>query len=381
MIIAVDETIPFLQAAFAPLGEIRLFSGRSVRAADIRDADALIVRSVTRVGAGLLEGSSVRFVGTATIGMDHLDLDYFHARGIHVANAAGSNANAVAEYVTAALLATAERKGWNLSEKSLGIVGVGHIGSLVEKKATALGMEVLLCDPPLRESTHDLRYGFFDDVVGADILTFHVPLTTEGPYPTRHMIAREVLERLAPHQFIINSSRGAVVCGPDLKQALMGRRIAGAILDVWEGEPGIDRELLDWVDLGTPHIAGFSLDGKVCGTVMVLDELCRFIGIRKTWDSRQVFPSRRRMRPEAAARGQDAVCSVVLQAYDIREDDAALRALKGMPGKAAAERFDRLRIDYTLRCEFSHFIVELAEETGMAGVFKALGFAVETGSC
>jgi len=379
MIIAVDEAIPYLHAAFSRAGEVRLFSGRSARAADLRDADALVVRSVTKVGADLLDGSAVRFVGTATIGMDHLDLGYLSARGIHVANAAGSNANSVSEYVTAALLATAERRGWNLSEKAIGIIGVGHIGSLVEKKALALGMEVLLCDPPLRESTGDKRYGFFDDVAGADILTLHVPLTAAGPYPTRHMIARETLLHLSPHQFVINSSRGAVVCCPDLRQALAEQRIEGAILDVWEGEPRIDRNLLDMVDLGTSHIAGFSLDGKVCGTAMVLEELCRFFGIPDRWDTRDIFPPLRRLRIPAGVHGQDAVRSVVLQAYDIRRDDANLRALREMAEDIAAERFDRLRIDYPLRCEFSHFIVELAGETGLARTFEALGFAVDTG--
>jgi erythronate-4-phosphate dehydrogenase len=380
MIIAVDEAIPYLQPAFSPLGELRLFSGRAARAADLRDADALVVRSVTRVGPDLLDGSSVRFVGTATIGTDHLDLNYLAARGIHVANAAGSNANAVSEYVTSALLVSAARRGWNLSEKSLGIIGVGRVGSLVERKAAALGMRVMLCDPPLRESTGESRYGFFDDVAGADILTLHVPLTSDGPYPTRHMIARAALERLSPLQVIINSSRGAVVCGHDLKRALIEKRIGGAILDVWEGEPNIDRELVGLVDLGTAHIAGSSLDGKVAGTQMVLSALCRFFGLRQTWDGRDVFPPPRRLSPNAGAKGQEAFESVVLRAYDIRQDDASLRALTGAAGGAAGERFDRYRIDYPFRIEFPHFIVEHVREPELARALEALGFVVDQGN-
>jgi erythronate-4-phosphate dehydrogenase len=376
MIIAADEAIPYLQAAFAGVGELKLFSGRSVRREDVRGADALVVRSVTKVGADLLEGSSVRFVGTATIGTDHIDLDYLSARGIRIANAAGSNARSVAEYVTAALLETAEAKGWRLSKKSIAAIGVGHVGSLVEKVAAALGMKVLLCDPPLRESTGDKRYGFLDDVLGADILSLHVPLTKAGPYPTWHMIDGGVLGRLTPRQYLINTSRGAVVCGPDLKRALRERRIEGAILDVWEGEPKIDYDLLDLVDLGTSHIAGFSMDGKVCGTAMVLEALCRFFGIEHRWDSRSIFPEPQRLRPQAGLEGQMAVRSVVRQAYDIRRDDASLRALKGMPGDAAAQRFDRLRIDYPLRPEFRHFVVELAEGSSLASTFRALGFQV-----
>ena len=365
-----------MRAAFARIGELRLFSGRSVRRADVREADALIVRSVTKVGADLLEGSSVRFVGTATIGMDHIDLDYLKARDIHVANAAGSNAKSVAEYVVAALLETAEVKGWRLSGKPIAVIGVGHIGSLVEKMAAALGMEVLLCDPPLRESTGDKRYRFLDDVLGADVLALHVPLTTEGRYPTWHMIDGGVLQRLSPRQYLINTARGAVVCGSELKRALRERRIEGAILDVWEGEPRIDYDLLDLIDPGTPHVAGSGLDGKVCGTAMVLEALCRFFGIQERWDSRGIFPQPQRLRPQGGVEGQSAVRSVVLQAYDIRRDDARLRALKGMPEDAAAESFDGLRIDSPLRREFTHFVVELAGESSLASMFKALGFQV-----
>ncbi|MBZ5495205.1 MAG: 4-phosphoerythronate dehydrogenase [Acidobacteriia bacterium] len=379
MIIVVDEAIPYWQAAFARTGEIRAVSARSVRPADCRDADALIVRSVTRVGSHLLEGSSIRFVGTATIGVDHLDLDYLKARRIHIANAPGSNANAVAEYVVAALLVLAERKGWRLPGKSIGIIGVGHIGTLVEKKASALGLKTMLCDPPLRESTGDTRYGFFDDVIRADILSLHVPLTTTGPYPTWHMLDRKVLQRLSPRQTVINTSRGAVVSESDLRQTLRDRRIEGAVLDVWEGEPRIDHDLLDLVDLGSPHIAGYSLDGKVRATAMVREELCRFFGIQESWDTRNIFPQPQRLRPQAGMGSPDAVRSVVLQAYDILRDDMSLRALKGVPGDAAAERFDRLRTDNPLRREFSHFTVELVEGKGLAQTFTALGFEVAAG--
>jgi erythronate-4-phosphate dehydrogenase len=376
MRVAVDEAIPYSHAAFAAAGEIRLFSGRSVRPVDVRDVDALIVRSVTRVDANLLEGSPVRFVGTATIGMDHLDLDYLGARGIYCANAAGSNANSVAEYVVSALLETAERRGWRLSDKSIGIIGAGRIGTLVARKAAALGMKVLLCDPPLRESTGDEKYGFLEDVLGADILTLHVPLTAEGPYPTLHMVKRKLLRRLSRRQFLINSARGAVVCGPELLVALRERWIEGAILDVWEGEPRINRDLLNLVDLGTAHIAGYSQDGKALGTAMIFDELCRFFGISAVWDRSDIYAPPQRVAPEPGMEGQDTFRSVVLQAYDIRRDDAALRAVTVMPAIAAGECFDRLRDHYPLRPEFSHFIVELAAGSGLATVFQALGFEI-----
>ena len=376
MIIAIDEAIPYLQSALAPVGEIRPFTGRSVRAEDLRDAEALIVRSVTRVDVHLLDRSSVRFLGTVTTGTDHLDLEFLKAAGIHVADATGSNANPVSEWVVAALLVTADRRGWNLSSNSIVIIVVGHIGSLVGKKAGALGMEVLLCDPPLRESTGDPRYGFLDDVLHADVLTLHVPLTKHGPYPTFHMIGRKLLDRLSRRQVVINSSRGSVVCGSDLKHALRERRIGGAILDVWEGEPMVDSDLLALTDLGTPHIAGSSLDGKVRGTVMIFQELCRYFQIWPEWDAGSLLPRPRKLRVQHGAPGQEAVRSIVLQAYDILKDDAELRSLSQSGGTAPLFSLDRLRDAYALRPEFSDFLVEVPEESGLQPILTAIGFRV-----
>jgi erythronate-4-phosphate dehydrogenase len=384
MIIAIDEAIPYLQSALAPVGEVRPFTGRSVRAADLRDAEALVVRSVTQVDARLLDGSSVRFVGTVTTGTDHLDLEFLRAAGIQIADAAGSNANAVSEWVAASLMVIADRRGWRLPGKSIGIIGAGHIGSLVEKKTGALGMEVLLCDPPLRESTGNPRYGFLDEVLRADVLTLHVPLTTQGPYPTYHMVDRMLLERLSHGQVVINSSRGSVVCGSDLKHALRERHIGGAILDVWEEEPMIDSDLLALADLGTPHIAGSSLDGKVRGTQMIFQELCRYFQIRPEWDAGSLFPRPRKLRIEQGSHGQEAVRSIVLQAYDILKDDAELRSLSQSGGPAPLFGFDRLRNAYALRPEFSNFLVEVPEDSDLQPILAAIGFrvippAVDTG--
>jgi len=376
MFVAADGDIPYIREALAGAGEVRLFAGRTVRPAEVREADAIIVRTITRVDAGLLEGSKVRFVGTASAGMDHLDLDYLAAQGTQVASAAGSNANSVAEYVIAALLLTGKRRGWNLAEKSIAVVGVGHVGSLVARNAAALGMEVLLCDPPLREATGEGKYRDLEEVLGADILTLHVPLTTCGKYATWHMIDHKVLKRLSSRQFVINSARGEVVSGADLKEALRAGRIEGAILDVWENEPAIDRNLLSLVDAGTAHIAGFSLDGKVRGTGMILEALGRHWKIPVNWDRSSIFPPPRRLFPEGGAEGQGAVRSIVLQAYDILKDDANLRAVQGLPEEEAAGLFDRLRNKYELRPEFSHFIVDTGGEAGLDSTCRALGFEV-----
>ncbi len=376
MILAVDEAIPYWEEAFTRLGEVRPFPGRKLRSADVRDADALVVRSVTNVNAALLEGSSVRFVGSATIGMDHVDTDYLRSRGIQFANAAGCNANAVSEYIVAALMRVAEQRRWTLREKSLAVIGAGNVGSRVEEKARALGMNVLLCDPPLRDQTGDERYhSSLDEVLNADILTLHVPLTTDGPYPTWHMLDKAIFDRLSSRQFLINSSRGPVVSGQDLKSALDGGKIAGAVLDVWEGEPEIDLSLLDLVEIGTPHIAGYSVNGKIRATSMIFEEVRICFGTSAEWDSRHLDPPQREISVPADRPVEESLGSIVSQAYDILGDDGALRALHSMPAAGVRSAFDRLRNQYRFRPEFPHFTINLPEgQSDVAGVARALGF-------
>jgi len=380
MILAVDEKIPYWREAFSSLGEIRLFSGRSLTPERVKGAEILIVRSITPVGPELLRGSRITFVGTASVGTDHVDLSYLRMNGIQFANAAGSNANAVSEHVVAALLEVARRRNWRLHDKSLAIIGVGHVGSAVAKKARALGMNnLLLCDPPLKETTRDTRYLPLEEVLQADILTLHVPLTRTGSHPTFRMISAEILGRLAPHQFIFNTSRGAVVDGRALRDALEDGRIAGAALDVWEGEPRIDYRLLEAVDLGTPHIAGFSLMGKVRGTEMVLQALCAHRGWAVPWQGDSVLPAVQELTLDAGLTPETALHRGVTLAYPIVRDDARLRALAKLEPDVSAPEFDRLRTEYDLRPEFSRFNLRLPPESGAeAPIFAELGFRIAT---
>lgn len=379
MILAVDEAIPYSEEAFGRLGEIRPFSGRNLRKTDILDADALIVRTVTPVQAPLLDGSKIRFVASASAGTDHIDLKYLEDRGIGFEYAPGCNANAVSEYIAVALCIFASRREWDLEGRSIAVIGAGHVGSLVAEKAEALGMEVALCDPPLRDLTGNPQYRDFKDVLAADFLSFHVPLTVRGAYPTFHMLRKEVLDRLSPHQAVINASRGAVLCNKDLREALLGNRIEGAILDVWEREPRIDYALLDLVDIGTPHIAGSSLDGKVRATEMVCRALHRFSPIPDPWNGELVFPKPRSIIPDPKLGGKEAIRSVLLKAYNILQDDGSLRKLKTAAStEEAGDGFDLLRSSYDYRPEFSHFIVVLDEQSiQLAGTFKSLGFQVQ----
>jgi erythronate-4-phosphate dehydrogenase len=383
MIIALDQAIPYWEDAFSEIGDIRPFPAKELKPENIREADALIVRTVTPVNASLLDGSSVRFVAAASAGIDHIDQDYLNRHGIHFCFAAGCNADAASDYVITALHAIASRKKWDLRGKSLAVIGVGNVGSRVVKKACALGMEVLLCDPPLGDLTGNPDYLSFDDVLSADILSFHVPLASGGPYPTWHMIDGAVLDRFSPMQFLINCARGAIVDTHELKTALLDHRIGGAVLDVWEGEPQIDYGLLELIDIGTPHIAGSGLEGKIKATEMVQEGLYRFLGFqnRNRGNMESFYPKPRLIRPPQEASSDQAVISSVLQqAYDILKDDANLRALRRMGTKRAAENFHRMRSEYRLRAEFRHFVVDLTKRHGdLAEKFEALGFKLKTG--
>ena len=375
MIIAVDRALPYLNEIFSDLGEVRRFDGNELRPETLRDADALVVRTVTPVNTDLLEGSDVCFVGAASAGMDHVDCDYLRHKGIYFCCAAGCNANAVSEYVITALYTAAVRRNWTLSEKSLAVIGVGHVGSRVARKARAIGMNVLLCDPPLRDATGDSIYQPFENVLSADVLTFHTPLTDIGPYPTRYMLNRDVIDRLSPEQFLINTSRGEVFDNRALGDALREKRILGAILDVWDGEPEIDYSLLELTDIGTPHIAGSTLDGKIRAVKIIRDKLCEFFGIVSPFNTDGFYPPPGRIRPQTNCAPVETISRVLRECYDIEKDDAALRELKYQPENIRGKSYERLRTERVLRQEFPHYTVEIDESfRELSDIFSGIGF-------
>jgi len=277
MKIVVDDKIPYIREKLAVIAsEVVSLPGAKISADDVRDADALIVRTRTRCDEQLLKGSRVQFVATATIGYDHVDADYLNKAGIRWTNCPGCNAGSVAQYVECSLLLL-QQQGLCLSQSTIGIVGCGHVGSKVKVVAERLGMHVLVCDPPLGYD------GFVSlDVIEreADVITFHVPLTQEGPHATYHLANQDFFGRLARVPYIINTSRGEVVDGKALLAALQDGRVRDAVIDVWENEPFLDTQLLRRVFIGTPHIAGYSADGKVNADNMVIDALCRHFNIQ-----------------------------------------------------------------------------------------------------
>lgn len=350
MLIIADGNIPQVQEAFAGIGEVRLHEGRSLAAEHVRDADILLVRSVTPVNAALLADSKVRFVGSATIGTDHVDVDYLHDSGIEFAYAPGSNALAVAEYVLAALLALHEEK----PAGPVGIVGYGNAGSALARLLDVLGIEYLVNDPPLQGSgsAKGINFVSLSEIRHAPIISLHVPLIRGGAHPTFHLVDDAFLNDLSPHTLLINTSRGAVVDNGALA-AQLRRKGVRAVLDVWEGEPAIDAGLLADTVLGTPHIAGYSAEGRLNGTQRMYNAVCDFLRIKPVWG--YALPAPEQPILSTNLRGFAALRDLVSQAYDIRPDAAQLRALLPLPASERAAGFDRLRRDYPLRREFAAY--------------------------
>jgi erythronate-4-phosphate dehydrogenase len=382
MKIIADENIPAVAEAFGTLGEVTLLPGRSLRAQDVRAADVLLVRSVTRVGQELLEGSSVRFVGSATIGFDHVDRDYLQSQGIGFATAPGSNATSAAEYVVSALLALGEREGFRLAGRTVGIVGCGNVGSRVRDRLVALGCDCLINDPPLHERGGQDTFVGLDDILQADIISLHVPLERSGRHSTWHLFDEAVLRRMKPGAVLINTSRGAVVDNAALDALLVQRRDIGVVLDVWEGEPAINTTLLEKVALGTAHIAGYSLDGKLRGTEMIYRAACDYLGRTPHWDAAAALPEANTLDLRSLPGGDDLerVRTAVFNTYDIRADDERLRGLLRLPPAERPAVFDRLRKDYPIRREFAATTVIIDSDAGRLGdLLRGIGFNVVVG--
>lgn len=345
MRLLVDDKIPYIRPALDRLpAEVIYLSASDFTPDAVREADALLVRTRTRCDRSLLEGSRVCFIATATIGHDHIDAEYCRSQGIEWTNAPGCNAASVCQYVVSTLLWWSRRRGRSLRGMRLGVVGVGHVGRLVAEAARELGMEVLLNDPPRQRKEGKGFVELNELATQCDVLTFHVPLTTEGPDATHHLADECFLAGLHRRPLLINTSRGEVVDGFALHRALDAGWVSDAVLDVWEHEPKIDLALLDKVFLGTPHIAGYSADGKANASRMVLEALCRRWG----WAvPGEVLPPDPSVIDIHAASWEEAA----LQAYNPHTDSLAL--------KSHPEDFELLRGHYPLRRELRAYRLHL----------------------
>ena len=344
MKVIVDNKIPFIEEAIGKIAdEVIYVPGKDFTPALVKDADALIIRTRTQCNRELLQGSRVQFIATATIGFDHIDTEYCHEAGITWTNAPGCNSASVAQYLQSTLLLINLLKGKNLSEMTIGIVGVGNVGIKVAKVARELGMRVLLNDLPREEKEGSTNFCSLQLLAEeCDVITFHVPLYKEGKYKTFHLGDEAFFRSLKRSPIIINTSRGEVIETAALLKALQTGLISDAVIDVWENEPDINLSLLYKVFIGTPHIAGYSADGKANATRMSLDSLCRHFGIQADY---HIDPP----KPENPTIIASTPTEAYLKMYDPRKDCEALRA--------HPELFEKLRGDYPLRREKTAFSV------------------------
>ncbi len=371
--IIADENIPFLKGVLEPFSDISYMPGRQITNQEVKDADALLIRTRTLCNEELLGNSRVRFIGTATIGYDHIDKDYCDKAGIKWVSAPGCNSYSVQQYIAAALLRIASENGFSLKDKTIGIVGVGNVGKKVEKLAGIMGMRIILNDPPRARKEKNIRFSGLETLLNeSDIVTLHVPLYLSGRDKTFHLIDSDALRMMKEGSWLINTSRGEVADTEALKHAITNERIGGTVLDVWENEPELDIPLMHMAFLATPHIAGYSTDGKANGTVTIVRELSSFFGFPlNDWSPEQIPPPRfPEISIDCNGKGSEEIIRrSVFHTYNIIEDDVKLRFDPSL--------FEKIRGNYPLRREFPAYSVSLRGcSMGIANQLKDLGFKV-----
>lgn len=376
MRILADENIPLVDAFFADFGSIRRMAGRSINRTALEQSDVLLVRSVTRVDRELLAGTPVRFVGTCTIGTDHLDLDYFLEAGIEWASAPGCNARGVVDYVLGSLLALAETQGVDLAARRYGVVGAGEVGGRLVEVLRGLGWDVRVCDPP-RQSREVGDFVSLEEIIAeCDVISLHTPLDLHGEHPTFHLFDTDRLAQLRPASWLINASRGAVVDNLALRELLLRRPDLQAVLDVWEGEPQVDVALAERCRIATPHIAGYSLDGKLRGTAQIYQAFCAAKALTQTVALADLMPppGLQGLNFNHTADPRYVMAALCRAVYDPRSDDAAFR--RSLVGDEPQRRsaFDQLRKNYPPRREIDAVKVHIdGHSDELTGIVRGLG--------
>lgn len=371
MKIVCDDKIPFLRGVFEPYAEVLYLPGRRTTPELVADADALITRTRTKCDRALLEGSRVKIIASATIGFDHIDTVWCDEHSIRWCNAPGCNSSSVEQYICSVLVTLARRHELRLEGMTLGVVGVGNVGSKVARAAGILGMKTLLCDPPRAKAEGTEGFVSLEELIeGSDIITLHVPLDSG----TFHLFGRERLMSLRPEQILINSSRGEVVDNAALKEALKTGSLRAAVLDVWEYEPEPDEHLVRLLDISTAHIAGYSADGKANGTQAAVRAVAQALGIEplKDWTPPKLPLPAQPLDFKLDARGlseHEVLSEAILYTYDVLWDSGKLRS--------HLQEFESLRGDYQIRREFPAFTVHLhGDGNGVGEKLEKLGFQV-----
>ena len=373
MRIVADENIPFLKGVLEPYADIVYLPGKEISPGIVRNADALIIRTRTLCNKELLEGSSVKFIASATIGFDHIDDKYCKKQGISWTNAPGCNSSSVQQYIAAVLVHVFRKHKLSAADLTLGVIGVGNVGSKVANLGNILGMRVLLNDPPRERREGSVIFTeLYDLIHQADIVTLHVPLAFSDPDKTYHMVNNRFLNCLKHDCLIINTSRGSVVDEPALKQTLKQGRLKGVILDVWDNEPEIDRELLQMVDIGTPHIAGYSQDGKANGTSMSVRSLAQYFKLPlENWYPEKIpSPAQPEIHLDGNVETPETIWyKLIHHTYPIERDDLALRN--------KLQDFEDLRGNYPVRREFHAYrMIPDNISSSLTEKTKQLGFQI-----
>jgi erythronate-4-phosphate dehydrogenase len=359
MKIIVDENIPQAREAFCGFGEVVFLAGREITNDALKDADILLIRSITKVNESLLKGTKIKFIATATAGTDHVDKEYLTNNGIAFADAAGCNSFSVAEYFTGAVSRIFSKNNIAFEGKTLGVVGIGNVGSKVVRFAKTLGFKILMNDPPLERKFGSQEFVSLDRILDCDVITLHVPLYKSGIDKTVHLINEERLNRIKSGTVFINASRGAVIDNAALKKRLETRNDLVTVLDVWENEPVLDYNLLEKVNFGSVHIAGYSMEGKVNGTEIIYNRLCAFLKTPPVWKPKYPEIENKEIIIKKENRFEDLLNEVITQIYDISGDDRLLREGIDMDKEKQCKYFDLLRRNYRVRREFNNYVIRL----------------------
>ncbi|EGQ7952403.1 4-phosphoerythronate dehydrogenase [Vibrio vulnificus] len=374
MKILVDENMPYAETLFSQLGEVILKPGRSLTADDLVDIDALMIRSVTKVNAELIsKANKLKFVGTATAGMDHVDQALLKEKGIYFTAAPGCNKVGVAEYVFSVMMVLAQQQGFSVFEQTVGIIGAGQVGSYLQQCLEGIGIKVLINDPFKQEEGDEREFTSLDRLLQeADVITLHTPITRDGQYPTHHLINEDILNSLRADQILINAARGPVVDNQALKRRLQQADGFTAALDVFEFEPEVDMELLPLLAFATPHVAGYGLEGKARGTTMIFNSYCEFISNELRAHASDLLPTAPVPKVVLDRKWDEATLHTLTQlVYDVRRDDAQFRREIGAPGA-----FDLMRKEYWDRREYSAVTLVGSAQCRLKPLAK-LGFQVE----
>lgn len=374
MKILIDENMPYAEQLFSQLGEVILKSGRTLTADDLIDVDALMIRSVTKVNAQLIsKANKLKFVGTATAGMDHVDQTLMAQKGIYFTAAPGCNKVGVAEYVFSVMMVLAQQHGFSIFDKTVGIIGAGQVGSYLQKCLQGIGIKVLINDPPKQAQGDKRSFTPLNELLSqADIITLHTPITQDGEYPTHHLVDEKVLNTLRGDQILINAARGPIVDNQALKARLAKNDGFTAALDVFEFEPEVDMELLPLLAFATPHVAGYGLEGKARGTTMIFNHYCEFLDKDLFAHASELLPTAPVPRVELDRNWDEATLHNITQlVYDVRRDDALFRREISKPGA-----FDLMRKNYWDRREYSAVTI-VGDHTCRLSPLEKLGFQIE----